>query len=139
MTQEIRAKASELERMVKRVEELRGEGISHFLLRGDLASGKTTLVQAYVRSCGIQEPVTSPTFSLMHRYGSFIHHYDLYNKSLEELLALSLLDELQEAGIHFIEWGEEPLERLLERLGFPLAIIEITPFEGGRNYRITHA
>lgn len=111
-------------------------GIAHFLLRGNLASGKTTLVQAYVKAQGIDESVTSPTFSLLHRYGADIYHYDLYNKPLEELLALGFLEELQESGIHLIEWGDERLEGLLRGLGFPVAIIYITTTTGGRNYQI---
>ena len=36
------------------------------LLSGDLASGKTTLVKAIIKAHGIEDSVTSPTFSLMH-------------------------------------------------------------------------
>ncbi len=48
------------------------------LLSGDLASGKTTLVKAIIKACGIEESVTSPTFSLMQIYGKDIYHYDIY-------------------------------------------------------------
>ena len=44
------------------------------LLSGDLASGKTTLVKAIIKAHGIEESVTSPTFSLMQIYGKDIYH-----------------------------------------------------------------
>ena len=37
-------------------------------LCGDLGAGKTTLVQAICRGLGVTEPVTSPTFALVHEY-----------------------------------------------------------------------
>ncbi|MFW5619664.1 MAG: tRNA (adenosine(37)-N6)-threonylcarbamoyltransferase complex ATPase subunit type 1 TsaE, partial [Campylobacter hyointestinalis] len=47
------------------------------VLRGDLASGKTTLTKAIVASFGIKANVTSPTFSIMQNYEN-IYHYDIY-------------------------------------------------------------
>ena len=47
------------------------------LLSGDLASGKTTLVKAIIKAHGIDESVTSPTFSLMQIYGKDIYHLSL--------------------------------------------------------------
>ncbi len=58
------------------------------ILRGDLASGKTTLVKHFVESLGIEDVVNSPTFSLQVLYGEDIFHYDLYNKTLEEFISL---------------------------------------------------
>ena len=50
-------------------------------LAGDLGAGKTTLAQAMCRGYGVTEPVTSPTFALVHRYDaarSPVYHLDLY-------------------------------------------------------------
>src|SRR5687768_6968119 len=50
-------------------------------LAGDLGAGKTTLAQAICRGYGVTEPVTSPTFALVHRYEaprSPVYHLDLY-------------------------------------------------------------
>ena len=60
------------------------------LLRGDLGSGKTTFVKEYVKYIGINNKVTSPTFSLQSIYGNEIFHYDVYNKTLNEFLASKL-------------------------------------------------
>ena len=50
------------------------------LLRGELGSGKTTLVRGACRSLGIEEPVTSPTFTIGHLYHgtATVAHLDLY-------------------------------------------------------------
>src|SRR5690606_23553957 len=50
-------------------------------LAGDLGAGKTTLVQAICRGYGVTQPVTSPTFALVHEYSSPrspVFHLDLY-------------------------------------------------------------
>ena len=56
------------------------------ILKGDLAAGKTTLVKAVVAAMGIEDTVTSPTFSLQQVYGDKIYHYDMYNHGLEHSL-----------------------------------------------------
>lgn len=106
------------------------------LLRGDLASGKTTLVKKFVISCGINDKVTSPTFSLQSVYGNSIYHYDVYNKTLEEFISLGLLEEFDKAGIHFVEWGDSKLEAILKEYGFELLTISIEKKLNKREYTI---
>ncbi len=107
------------------------------LLRGDLASGKTTLVKHYVKSLGIKEEVTSPTFSLQSIYGDSIYHYDVYNKTLDEFIALGLLEEFEKDGIHFIEWGDKKLELILKEYGFDILIVDIKKIKDKREYKIS--
>jgi len=104
------------------------------LLRGDLASGKTTLVKNFVQSLGIKENVTSPTFSLQSIYGDNIYHYDIYNKTLEEFVSLGFLEEFEKKGIHFVEWGDDKLKNILLDYGFRVITINITKYENIRNY-----
>jgi tRNA threonylcarbamoyladenosine biosynthesis protein TsaE len=106
------------------------------LLRGDLASGKTTLVKRFVNNIGLNDKVTSPTFSLQSIYGDNIYHYDVYNKSLEEFISLGMLEEFEKNGIHFVEWGDEKLETILKDYGFQILIIEIEKIENKREYKI---
>ena len=106
------------------------------LLRGDLASGKTTLVKNYIDSLGIKEVVTSPTFSLQSIYGENIYHYDVYNKTLSEFVSLGLLEEFEKSGIHFVEWGDEKLEDILCEYGFDVIIVNIEKKEESREYKI---
>jgi len=106
------------------------------LLQGDLGSGKTTFVKEYVKYIGIKDEVTSPTFSLQSIYGDKIFHYDVYNKTLNEFLALGLFEEFEKKGIHFVEWGDEDLEKLLKRYGFQVVTIQIIPKNQKREYVI---
>ncbi|MCP4970779.1 MAG: tRNA (adenosine(37)-N6)-threonylcarbamoyltransferase complex ATPase subunit type 1 TsaE [Arcobacter sp.] len=106
------------------------------ILRGDLASGKTTLVKNYVEFLGLNDLVTSPTFSIQSIYSNDIYHYDVYNKTLEEFISLGLLEEFDKNGVHFIEWADEKLEELLKSYGFDVIILTIEKKDEKRQYII---
>ncbi|MDD2697969.1 MAG: tRNA (adenosine(37)-N6)-threonylcarbamoyltransferase complex ATPase subunit type 1 TsaE [Arcobacteraceae bacterium] len=106
------------------------------LLRGDLASGKTTLVKHFVQTIGYDDLVTSPTFSLQSCYGENIFHYDVYNKTLSEFVSLGMLEEFEKDGIHFVEWGDEKLEQILDEYGFRHINITIKKLDKLREYTI---
>lgn len=106
------------------------------ILRGDLASGKTTLVKNYVKSLGLDDLVTSPTFSLQSIYSDKIYHYDVYNKTLEEFIALGMLEEFEKEGLHFVEWGDEKLQNLLIEYGYNVILVEIEKLDNKRLYKI---
>lgn len=80
------------------------------LVRGELGSGKTTLVRGAARALGVQDPVTSPTFSIGHRYrgsGITVSHLDLYRLAgIEEEDPGLLADHLGPGRIAFVEWPE---------------------------------
>lgn len=107
------------------------------ILEGDLASGKTTLTQAFAHHLGKKEMVTSPTFSLQQSYGDKLFHYDLYNKGLEHFLSLGLLEELEKKGYHLIEWADETLRNFLVSAGIATMHIKIEKDINNRIYRIT--
>lgn len=106
------------------------------LLSGDLASGKTTLVKNFVKSYGVDDLVTSPTFSIQTIYSDDLYHYDVYNKGLEEFISLGLLEEFEKSGIHFVEWGDERLEELLNSYGFNVITVKIEKKDNKRQYKI---
>ncbi|CAM3939728.1 tRNA (adenosine(37)-N6)-threonylcarbamoyltransferase complex ATPase subunit type 1 TsaE [Arcobacter cloacae] len=106
------------------------------ILRGDLASGKTTLVKNYVKSLGLSDLVTSPTFSLQAIYSDTIFHYDVYNKTLNEFISLGMLEEFEKDGLHFVEWGDEKLQMLLNDYGYRVILIEIEKKDNKRLYKI---
>jgi len=106
------------------------------ILRGDLASGKTTFVKNYVKFLGLDDDVTSPTFSLQSIYSEKIYHYDVYNKTLQEFISLGLLEEFEKEGIHFVEWGDEKLENILISYGFEVKVLEIKKLDDKRQYII---
>ena len=85
------------------------------LLAGDLGAGKTTFVQGFSRALGVEEPVTSPTFVIVHTYqGAFpIVHVDAYRlERLQELLDLGLGELLDHEGVTLIEWGDAVIPAL---------------------------
>jgi tRNA threonylcarbamoyladenosine biosynthesis protein TsaE len=94
------------------------------LLNGDLASGKTTFVQAVVAALGSADPVTSPTFSLAQFYSSDrapVLHIDTYRLSgLAEYRDLAL-DEYAETSICLVEWGEKIAESFPRHLSVGFA------------------
>ncbi len=94
------------------------------ILSGNLGSGKTTLVKEFVKYLGISDEVTSPTFAIQNVYANKIYHYDLYNKDVNEFLALGMLEELFKDGYHFIEWGEG-LEEILRGFGVDFLKVNI--------------
>jgi tRNA threonylcarbamoyladenosine biosynthesis protein TsaE len=87
-----------------------GEG-DVVLVRGELGSGKTTLVRGAVRALGVSDPVTSPTFSIGHRYladGMTVSHLDLYRLGgLEHEDPALLEDYLGPGRIAFVEWPDD--------------------------------
>lgn len=104
------------------------------VLQGDLASGKTTFTQAFARFLGIDEAVTSPTFSLQQRYGDKLFHYDLYNYGFEKFLSMGMLEEFEQEGYHLIEWGDEALIELLKKAGFTYVTVKITKCDNETRY-----
>ena len=106
------------------------------ILRGDLASGKTTLVKNYVKVLNLDDLVTSPTFSLQAIYSENIFHYDVYNKTLNEFISLGMLEEFEKDGTHFVEWGDEKLEEILKDYGYNVILIEIEKKDNKRLYKI---
>ena len=110
------------------------------VLKGDLASGKTTFVKEMVKMLGVQMQVTSPTFSLQQCYSDKIFHYDMYNHGLEHFIALGMLEELDRDALHFVEWGDDELVKILNSAEIPNITIEIEKIsDNKREYTIcTH-
>lgn len=106
------------------------------LLNGDLAAGKTTLVSKIVDILGASEQsATSPTFSLQQVYGNRVFHYDFYRVEFEEIVHLGLLEEFEKEGLHFVEWADVELVKLLKEAGFTIYSISITaPTSSSREY-----
>ncbi len=79
------------------------------LLSGPLGAGKTTLVKGLVAALGDQEPVTSPTFTLVRTYSTRppIAHVDCWRlDDPSEVAELGIEEVLDEGGIAVVEWGE---------------------------------
>jgi tRNA threonylcarbamoyladenosine biosynthesis protein TsaE len=84
------------------------------LLSGDLGAGKTTLTKGIVSALGAarEEDVTSPTFTLVHKYeganAAAVYHVDLYRiTSFKDYETLGLEDVFSEQAVVIIEWSEK--------------------------------
>lgn len=103
-------------------------------LAGELGAGKTTLVQAICRGYGVTEPVTSPTFALVHEYGaprSPVLHLDLYRlRTPAELEGLGWDELVSSNALVLIEWPERAGD-LIPAGHVPLAL-EHLPTDGSR-------
>ncbi len=104
------------------------------LLIGNLASGKTTLVKNFVEYLGLDDKVTSPTFSILNIYDYRVYHYDIYNEGSDKFMQSGLLENLELEGYHFIEWADEKLEDLINLSGFKYLKIKIKPSANKREY-----
>lgn len=82
------------------------------VLAGEMGAGKTAFAQGFGRSLGIEEAITSPTFTLVHSYPVpnskvTMHHADLYRLDTTGDVDELALHELAEfGGIVLVEWGD---------------------------------
>ncbi|MGK7941659.1 MAG: tRNA (adenosine(37)-N6)-threonylcarbamoyltransferase complex ATPase subunit type 1 TsaE [Crocosphaera sp.] len=104
---------------------------SVLLLKGDLGTGKTTLVQGIGEGLGITDPIVSPTFTLINEYyqGRLpLYHLDLYRLEPKAVAELYLEQYWEEGevlpGITAIEWPEKLPLVPLNYLEIQLSYIE---------------
>jgi tRNA threonylcarbamoyladenosine biosynthesis protein TsaE len=112
------------------------------ILRGDLGTGKTTLVKGIAQELNAADPdeVTSPTFTLVHEYEGTLngrtvklYHLDLYRIESERQLESVGIDELAAPdAIVLVEWGEK-FKSIISRADGEI-VIETT---GGNSRKIT--
>lgn len=79
------------------------------VLSGDLGSGKTKFVQGILKHFGLENEISSPTFTIVNEYNTStcpIYHFDVYRLAdIDEFYAMGG-EEYFENGICLIEWGE---------------------------------
>jgi len=97
-------------------------------LAGEMGSGKTTFAQGFGAALGVSEPVTSPTFTLVHSYDTGrveLHHADVYRLDWTSEVADLAFGELLEAkGIVLVEWGDVVAAQLGDHLEVRLEWVE---------------
>lgn len=100
------------------------------ILSGELGSGKTKFVQGVLKYFGLENEISSPTFTIVNEYNAKetnIYHFDVYRlEDVDEFYAMGG-EEYFEQGICLIEWGEM-IERIL-----PTDYIKITFQKGEEN------
>lgn len=88
------------------------------LLNGDLGAGKTTFVRFVLESLGVDEPVSSPSFTIMKNYANKdfkFYHFDMYRiENIDETYEFGFEEYIQNSAdsVVFIEWAER-VEELL--------------------------
>ena len=90
-----------------------------FTLMGDLGVGKTVFTQGLARGLGIQEPVSSPTFTIVQVYEEGrlpFYHLDVYRiGDVEEMDEVGYDDYIMGDGVSLIEWADLIEEILPEK------------------------
>jgi len=107
-----------------------------YTLTGELGAGKTVFTQGVARGLGIEEPVCSPTFTIIQEYKDGrlpFYHFDVYRiGDIEEMEEIGYEDYFFGEGVCLVEWAN-----LIQEL-LPEQVIEITiekDLERGFDYR----
>ena len=117
------------------------------LLSGDLGAGKTTFAQGFGRAVGVDEPVTSPTFTLVRQYEvpvgptgvRTLLHADVYRLDhLGEIADLGLGQLVEDGGVALVEWGEAA-EPVLGSGALSLLLVADRDDEARRTITVTAA
>lgn len=108
-------------------------------LIGDLGTGKTSLTKYIAEGLGIEEPIISPTFTIIREYESGrlpLYHFDVYRiGDLDELFNIGAHDYFYGQGLCVVEWADLVEEELPEDTMY--IFIEYGSEEGERIYRCT--
>ena len=104
-------------------------------LYGDLGAGKTAFVQGLAKGLGIDEPITSPTFTIVNEYEGRLplYHFDVYRiADSDEMYEVGFDEYVYGEGVSVIEWPQLIADILPDRR----YDIEIKKdLEKGENYR----
>lgn len=99
------------------------------LFYGEMGAGKTTLIKAFCANLGVEDAVSSPTFSIVNEYnypGGVIYHFDFYRlKNQFEALDLGLEEYLYSNSYCLIEWPEKIPDLLPEN--YLEILLEVQP------------
>jgi tRNA threonylcarbamoyladenosine biosynthesis protein TsaE len=89
------------------------------LFYGDMGVGKTTLIKALARRLGVQETISSPTFSIVNEYEAkdcLLYHFDFYRiQDEEEALDIGIEEYFNQDQYAFIEWPEKVVNLLPDK------------------------
>lgn len=114
------------------------DGHSIIVLSGDLGSGKTKFTEGVLRHFGLEDEISSPTFTIVNEYDAKdfkIFHFDLYRLAdVDEFYAMGGEEYLQN-GLCIFEWGEM-IEEILQTRYTKITFSRNTENTDFRNLRI---
>lgn len=90
-----------------------------FLFEGEMGAGKTTFIKAICSALGVEDLVSSPTFSIVNEYrgrnNSRIYHFDFYRiENLQEAYDIGYEEYFYSGDLCLVEWPEKIRELLPE-------------------------
>ncbi len=95
---------------------LSGASTRTLLFYGEMGAGKTTLIKEIAKTLGVQESLSSPTFSIVNEHqldNDKLYHFDFYRlRNLEEAYDIGLEEYFFSGSWNFVEWPEKVTELL---------------------------
>jgi len=103
-----------------------GRDFNIWIFKGELGSGKTTLIKTMLRQLGIEDTVNSPSYSIINEYlstgGHTIYHFDCFRlKNIHEAYDIGMEEYLDSGNQCLIEWPDI-IESLLPEHFFEIKI-----------------
>ena len=94
-----------------------------WVFKGEMGAGKTTLIKSIAKALGVEEGMSSPTFSIVNEYqtvsGELIYHFDFYRiDEPKEALEIGVEEYFYSGKICFLEWAEKIAQFLPENFFF---------------------
>ena len=102
---------------------------------GDLGAGKTAFVQGLAKGLGIEDHVTSPTFTIVNEYyGSMpLYHFDVYRiADSDEMYEIGYEEYVYGDGVSVIEWPQL-IDDILPEKRYEITILK--DYDKGEDYR----
>ena len=120
----------EINQIARKIIEAKPEKV--ILFNGEMGAGKTTFIKALCQNLGVENPTSSPTFSLVNEYETnsddSVYHFDMYRlKNQSEALDMGIDEYLYSGNWCFIEWAEKIPDLIPENH----SVITITQLDNG--------
>ncbi len=111
---------------------------SIIVLTGDLGSGKTKFTEGILTYYGLENEISSPTFTLVNEYNTDdfnIYHFDVYRLADEDEFFAIGGEEYFEKGACIIEWGEM-IEKILPKNYIKFSFSKDEEIDNRRNIKV---